>query len=181
MNLNKELVKVPGPGQYDVDINPVKLTNPHWKFGKSKTHHSIKSSSDIGPGMYNTARNIGDTAPKYSITGKNFYDYRDNKNPGPGQYDEKNPTLRKAPTWKLGKSTREDYIKKVQRENFPGPGNYYSRPESAAPKFSFSKDSRIKSSKSESNPGPGQYKIPTTIFNVPEFVHGKWDSNYKFV
>jgi len=120
------------------------------------------------------------------MTARHYYSGgSQNKNslPGPGNYnsDKVNYTTNKAPTWRIGTATREDNMKNIMRQNFPGPGNYHTLNSEKGPKYSFGHDQRVKSASSTVTPGPGQYKLPTTIFNVPNFVTGGWDPNFKFV
>lgn len=184
--LNKESIKVPGPGNYDQNNNILKQHAPTWKFGSSTRGNFQSTSNKVpGPGNYNILNKTGSEAPKYSLTARNYYGGGSaNKAyvPGPGQYtnESNNTTNFKSPTWKIGSSTREDSLNKIKKEAIPGPGNYSNISEEKGPKYSFGKEQRVKSATSET-PGPGNYKVPTSIFNVPTFTQGAWDKNYKFV
>lgn len=174
---------MPGPGNYTPDLKNSKINAPLWKFGTSHRTDKNPLIENPGPGNYNYLQAFGSQAPKYSLTAKNYYKGDTLKVPGPGQYESNktNYTSNKPPTWKIGTSTREDNLKQQMRENFPGPGNYSNKSETFGPKYSFNHDKRAKTPGSINTPGPGQYKIPTTIFNVPNFSSGNWDPNFKFV
>jgi hypothetical protein len=138
-----------------------------------------------GPGNYSNTIKTGSEAPKYSMSAKN-YNIDNNKKivPGPGQYNNDRTfyTTNKAPTWRIGTSNRDDNMKHLVRQNFPGPGNYSSHGGDKGPKFSFGNEKRINDgNKGGETPGPGQYKIPTSVSNTPNFVSGGWDPNFKFV
>ena len=173
---------MPGPGNYNPNERTVKQHAPTWRFG-SGIRETSKQNNNPGPGNYSITRNIGSEAPKYSLTARNFYSGGSASNPGPGQYNNESNlvTAYKAPTWKIGSSTRDDSLNKAKKEAIPGPGNYNVIKNETGNKYSFGKDQRVKSASSGSNPGPGQYKIPASIFNVPTFIHGAWDKTYKFV
>lgn len=162
-----------------------KIKGPTWKFGTGSKTDKNPYDGNPGPGNYNVVKSLGDNAPKYSLTSKNYYSggsSAKNLVPGPGQYTVENSkqAQSKPPTWKMGTASRDDNLKKVVREGFPGPGNYENIRGDSNPKFSFGKDKRIKSAYSD-GPGPGQYRVPTSVFNVPTFVQGTWDKSLKFV
>ncbi len=105
------------------------------------------------------------------MTGKNFYNPSSMSNPGPGQYcnEKVNIVFNKEPSWRLGTSTREDVIKKVKREGFPGPGNYTIPHRGLeGKKYAFGKEKRNDQGKNY-NPGPGQYHIPCQFDDVPKY------------
>lgn len=184
--MSKDQIKIPGPGNYDPNFNTTRQNAPRFGFGTSNRVDKNPYVSNPGPGNYNHLQSVGTSAPKYSMTARNMYNGGSNsKNsiPGPGQYDsgKVNYTSQKAPTWRIGTSSREDGLKKVEREAFPGPGNYGLKNDVNGPKFSFGHDQRMKNQSRLSTPGPGQYKVPTTIFNVPNFTNGTWDPNFKYV
>jgi hypothetical protein len=183
--LSKEKLYVPGPGNYQPNVNSNKIKGPSWRFGTSNKTDANPYASNPGPGNYNISKGLGQDAPKYSLTSKNNYSggsAAKNLVPGPGQYSLENSqqTMTKPPTWKIGTASRDDNLKKVVREGFPGPGNYNSEKGASNPKYSFGRDPRIKSAYSD-GPGPGQYKVPVSVFNVPTFVQGSWDKSLKFV
>jgi len=105
------------------------------------------------------------------MTGKNFYNPNKIGNPGPGTYnnDKVNFVKTHEPSWRIGTSTREDGIKKIKREAFPGPGNYNIPHRGLeGKKYMFGKEERT-SSKKSFVPGPGQYHIPCSVVDVPKY------------
>lgn len=119
------------------------------------------------------------------MTGKNYYNPNRLGVPGPGTYnnDLTKSVYNKQPSWRIGTSTREDIIKKVKRENFPGPGNYsipYKGLEGK--KYKFGSEKRGNSSKGFT-PGPGQYHIPCTVVDVPKYqTYGTgFQTEYRFI
>lgn len=106
-------------------------------------------------------------------------------NPGPGQYENNNVKAisNKEPSWRIGTGSREDIIKKIKRENLPGPGNY-NIPSKALEgrKYMFSKQNRG-DNKGQYVPGPGQYHIPCSFVDVPKYqtVSGGFQNEFRFI
>lgn len=86
--------------------------------------------------------------------------------------------------FRIGSSTRDDALKKIQRENFPGPGNYnhFTDAKGNAPSYKFGNERRDKR-KSNATPGPGQYHIPYTISDVPRYLTtgGGFNGQIKYI
>lgn len=177
--VDKETKLKPGPGTYNPDkVDYVKSKAPQWVMG-SEPRGDMTSSAVInnpGPGNYEYKKTVGE-GPKvlifiqYSLTGKNFYNPDRLGGPGPGQYDNNKvgQIKVKEPSWRIGTSSREDIIKKVKRENLPGPGNYQIPSRALeGKKYMFGKQSRGENYKSFV-PGPGQYHIPTQLVDVPKY------------
>lgn len=115
------------------------------------------------------------------MTGKNFYYGNKSSVPGPGQYNSSLTQFYKNPTWRMGTSTRDDMIKRVQRENIPGPGNYLLKVTKSTPSFSFGTEKRNKI-QTNSSPGPGQYHIPCSIVDVPKYLMTQtFDSRFRYI
>ena len=89
----------------------------------------------------------------------------------------------KEPSYSIGKGLREDELKLVKKNDYPGPGAYrivdFS---SVAPKYTFPKDDQLKK-KQVDNPGPGFYKIPTSFDYISDLTRsqGSFDPNYRYV
>ena len=121
----------PAPNRYNVKINfsSRKPKSSTWIFGKE--YQKLKCRPPLfsdrktpGVGMY-SLRNNKNSAPKYTLRGK--YDIKDKeKRPGVGQYNvgkSSKVTMKKEPTWKIGKASRDDLLTNDKRGN-PGPGLY---------------------------------------------------------
>ncbi len=82
---------------------------------------------------------------------------------------------------RIGTSSRDDNLKKSIREGFPGPGNYTLKTDRTTPCFRFGSEKRGVERKNET-PGPGQYKIPSSMVDVPQYSRtGGFDASYKFI
>lgn len=83
--------------------------------------------------------------------------------------------------FRIGTSTRDDLIKKVKRENIPGPGNYMLKLNNSTPSFRFGTEKRDKSA-AHGVPGPGQYRIPCSIVDVPQYsMTGNFNQSYRYI
>ena len=177
----------PGPGQYnDADmVKFVKLKKPSWKIGTSSRKPLNELGDSPGPGRYDISKHIGDGAPQYSIRTKDKEVGKRFITPGPGRYNNgKLTNFKHYPSWKIGTSTRDDNLKKVIREGYPGPGTYkyYDKHLLSAPKYGFGTQKRYKD-KYNDNPGPGSYHIPCSIIEVNNYTRdqGNFDEKYKFI
>ena len=176
----------PGPGQYAPDkyTNNVRPKTPSWKIGTGKRPDlNPGDKSTPGVGNYNISKNIGG-GPKYTILGKGNTGDINNKNPGPGQYENSNAIYRKNPSWKIGTSQRDDELKRVKREGVPGPGmyNFDDKTKINAPKYKFGSEKRGFVKKSET-PGPGQYRIPCSFDDINDYTReqGIFDPKFRYV
>ena len=177
----------PGPGQYnDADmVKYIKLKKPTWKIGTSLRKPLSDVGDSPGPGRYDISKHIGEGAPQYSMRTKDKEVGKRFITPGPGRYNngELN-NFKHYPSWKIGTSTRDDSLKKVVREGFPGPGTYqyYDKHLLSAPKYGFGTQKRYKDQYND-NPGPGSYHIPCSIIEVNNYTReqGSFDEKYKFI
>ena len=177
----------PGPGQYGPDncINNVRPKTPAWKIGTGlRPELNPGDKTTPGVGNYNITKGMGD-GPKYSMVGKGNPYGISNNNPGPGQYnDTYGITKIKNPSWKIGTGQRDDELKRIKREGYPGPGmyEYDDKTKTKAPLYRFGHEKRGENKKSDT-PGPGQYKIPCSFDDVNEYTRqqGIFDKNFKFV
>ena len=176
----------PGPGQYGPDncTNMVRHKTPAWKIGTGKRPElNPGDKTTPGVGNYNISKGIGG-GPKYTIVGKGNPGGINNKNPGPGQYNDSNAIYRKNPSWKIGTSQRDDELKRVKREGVPGPGmyEYYDKTRANAPKYSIGNEKRGYVKKSET-PGPGQYHIPCSFDDINDYTReqGQFDPNFRYI
>lgn len=106
----------------------------------------------------------------------------DNKVPGPGTYRKDDINLKdSAPSWRFGSSGRNNVFN-TNANKGPSPGDYNQMNKTSGG-FKFGSDSRFKAIKKEI-PGPGNYKIPTSIVDVPNrymATGGKFMEEFKFV
>lgn len=96
--------------------------------------------------------------------------------PGPGAYSvSPEKTLKAAPSWKIGTSTRDDREKAVKRENIPPPGshnpNFYSTVSKSAA-WGFGTSTRPALNSAKPTPGAGTYDLPSKMVEGPRFVMG---------
>ena len=127
--------------QYGPDncTNIVRPKTPVWKIGTGKRPElNPWDNTTPGVGNYNTPKGIGG-GPKYTIVGKGLPGGVNNKYPDPGQYNDSNAIYRKNPSWKIGFSQRDDELKRIKREGYPGPGYYelYDKTRANTPKYSI--------------------------------------------
>lgn len=179
----------PGPGDYNPDqsLNKTLQHAPKWGMGFNDPNaedpnwrnHPISP----GPGKYNTSEPMGKGA-KYSMAPKN-----EPKNtwlkstPGPGQYNSgTDAALIKNPTWKMGTEPRADEMQNVLKENYPGPGRYYTKEVVLGPGYTFHKEVKLKQNKNIQS-GPGSYKIPCSIADVNNHTRdsGRFDRQFRYV
>jgi hypothetical protein len=161
----KYLEDMPGPAQYSpIDSRSTRPKSPAWGMGTGMRKPLNTSEAVPGPGNYNINSKVGE-GPKYTLTGKNFYNGARLGVPGPGQYNSNSMSnLHKNPSWRIGTSTRDDALKRSVREGFPGPGNYSLRPDSGRA-FRFGSSKRD-GDKNSFVPGPGAYHIPCSMVDV---------------
>ena len=177
----------PGPGQYGPEnyTNMVRPKTPAWKIGTGKRPElNPGDRTTPGVGNYNISKGIGG-GPKYTIVGKGNPLGIGNKNPGPGQYDDMTKAIkRKNPSWKIGTSQRDDELRRVKRDGYPGPGmyEYYDKTKIKAPNYRFGTEKRGADKKSET-PGPGQYHIPCSFDDINDYTReqGQFDPNFRYI
>ena len=162
--------------------NSTRPGSPSWRIGTGKRPKLYNTSIAPGPGMYNMSSR-STQGPRYTLRGK-YKLKTDNCSPGPGMYNnDTQKHLFRNPAWKIGTSQRNDDLKRVVRDGYPGPGNY-------RPIVKRKNSNNIKIGKEKrgfvlkkDTPGPGQYKIPCEFDNVNDYTRqqGKFDENYRYV
>ena len=82
----------------------------------------------------------------------------------------------------MGTSLRDDTLKKITKENVPGPGNYNSINEKTQPSFKFGTEKRDKKHENYV-PGPGQYHIPCSLVDVPRYLStgGGFNNSMRYI
>jgi hypothetical protein len=120
----KRRKKIPGPGKYEYNADPLYIHNPNYSFGTQKKNRDY-STFTPGPGSYGHKVFIGKEAPKKTIGIKYSYSTSDLITPGPGHYKQSNPNnyLHKNANTKIGKEKRITDLNDLRNEN-PGPGQY---------------------------------------------------------
>ena len=174
----------PSPTTYNPNpmANSTRPGSPSWRIGTGKRPKLYNTSIAPGPGMYNMSSR-STQGPRYTLRGK-YKLKTDNCSPGPGMYNnDTQKHLFRNPAWKIGTSQRNDDLKRVVRDGYPGPGNYrpiVKRKNSNNIKIGKEKRSFVLK---KDTPGPGQYKIPCEFDNVNDYTRqqGKFDENYRYV
>jgi hypothetical protein len=91
---------------------------------------------------------------------------------------------RKNPSWKIGTSQRDDDLKRVKRDGYPGPGmyEYYDKTKVKAPNYRFGTEKRGDTKRSDT-PGPGQYHIPCSFDDINDYTReqGQFDPNFRYI
>jgi len=186
--LNKKNNGMPGPGQYNNDktIKYVKIKTPSWKIGSSLRRSLSQTDKSVpGVGNYTIRGTFGKNAPRYTMRIKGHLFNNSNEVPGPGQYKSENMNLYKHnPSWKIGTSQRDEVLKRIIKEGYPGPGKYgfKSLKDFNSPKYRFGTRKRF-SKHSFDTPGPGSYHIPCSIVDVIGYSReqGRYDDRFKFI
>ena len=177
--------KLPAPNNYTVSefYSSKRPKTPSWRIGTSQRPKLYNINNTPGVGEYNL-RNRNPEGPKYTLRGKYKIVSGKMQVPGVGNYDLYNNYIyTKEPSWKIGTSKRDDEIKKIKRENFPGAGTYnpiVKRRHSN--NIKFGKEKRLKY-KDNGNPAPNNYHIPCSIVDVNSYTReqGKFDDNFRFI
>lgn len=190
-DLSKSKIKTttPGPSHYNPNFsfNSIfkKITNCIISKA-SKDEDEIKNpnckrTEVPGPGHYNYKNGEFPQGPKYTIRHL-VKKIKIKEEPGPGAYDTTDKHRNKEPSYSIGKGLREDNLKSVKKDDYPGPGTYGIKELNTSPKYTFPKDN-ITSRKRLEVPGPGFYKIPTSFDNVSDMTRnsGSFDPNYRYV
>jgi len=149
--------KQPGPGAYEHTLRP-SSSGP--KLGTGKRKPLSQSENTPGPGTYEF-RNTNE-GPQYSMPGRSDKGDRP-KTPGPGHYNPGGSmTDRASPSYRIGSARRDDDKPDTVRNQFPGPGSYSGRPQTAGPKWGFGTEKRDKRGGS-TDIGPGQYEMRSSL------------------
>ena len=176
----------PGVGQYTF---PSSFPNgPKYSMSSKAAFKPNKTDGTPGPGNYEIRTCTNFTRPKSSTwrigTAKRpDLNPGDKTTPGVGNYNI-GKSLVNQHAWKIGTSTRDDDLKRVKRDNYPGPGNYEyeARNRKSAPKYKFGTANKLQTKRTET-PGPGQYHIPCSIVDVNDYTRntGGFDSHYRYI
>lgn len=96
--------------------------------------------------------------------------------PGPGAYHASGEvSLKKAPSWRIGSSKRDDLERQQMRNKIPPPGSHNPNFDSVAlhhAVWSFGTSSRPSLNNAKPVPGAGAYDLPSKVVEGPAFVMG---------
>ena len=99
--------------------------------------------------------------------------------PGPGEYDIQKKKKDSNMGYTIGKETRGEDLRIVEKEDYPGPGKYTIKDVDLVKCFTFSK-SKKSANKRDSFPGPGSYKIPSSFNYISNMTREKGAYNPRF-
>ena len=186
MQLYNSSANSPSPNNYypKHTFGSTKPKSPAWKMGTSSRPALYVKTCTPGPGGYNIMSKTT-SGPKFSLRGKYKLKLKTDS-PGPANYNQDTKFITsKEPAWTIGMSLRDDELKRVKRDNFPGPGNYTVKVRKKhSGNIKFGKEVRDTTYVKRDNfPGPGQYRIPCEFDTVTEYTRqqGKFDERYKYV
>ena len=127
-NSNNRNILTPGPGAYETDINPIKLTHPKYTIRK-KSKHNDPNSNLPGPDKYKVedivVHKYRPQSVQFGKEKKFRYDkYTYQITPAPGKYDLKDD-LALSTNPKIKIQGEHKSTKKVENyKPVPGPGSY---------------------------------------------------------
>ena len=177
----------PGPCNYTPNHmrSSTRRCFPSWQIGNEKRDNDKKDMKYFtpGPGEYTINNGLFPEGAKYSISERKRYKGKGMllEIPGPGKYNTITVHLENSPSYSIGKALRDDDIKRIIKENFPGPAHYkvkdYKCQGITIPKSDLSKK------KKKVTPGPGSYKIPCRFNDINNVTRerGYWNPTYKYV
>lgn len=181
----------PGPGSYKPDSENASYFSrlPIWTISKSNRdeNEKVKDSKKVhiptpGPGQYHVKNGMMPEGPSYTIITKKKAK-KVAELPGPGAYNIKYENVREnIPVYSIGLEKRDDDLRRIIKENFPGPASYKINDSKAFQNILFS-HAKKHVEKVFAVPGPGQYKIPTAFDYINNITReqGIFDPTFKYV
>ena len=158
----------PSPDAYNIPSKMVEKAGKSMGMRLQSTLLSKAKMNDPGPGNYNVDKTKKDDY-KYSFGTKGASDIgKDNKVPGPGNYDQSSKiTIESVKASKFGTGQRSS-VEKAGGKIVPGPGTHspdFTALKSKAPNFGFGSEQRKAGDVERKKfvPGAGTYSIPSTI------------------
>ena len=148
---------VPGPGAYNIpSLFPKGFK---YSIGKQLLNRKKKFEISTAPGPA-TYRPISKSRSALYTFGLKPKEHKEDKSPGPGDYNIRNNKDLVKSSYIFGKEKR--VISSITNYNrlTPGPGKYKYNKDAIKirnPKYSFGKEERKNSFKNELSPGPGSY------------------------
>ena len=102
--------------------------------------------------------------------------------PGPGEYNLRKDKKELNMGYTIGKGTRGEDLRLIEKEDFPGPGRYTIKDVDLVKCFTFSKSKKL-AQKKDSFPGPGSYKIPTSFNFISNMTRekGAYNPSFKYI
>ena len=189
LSKSKEQPATPGPTQYNPNMgfNSLFKKIPNYTISKARRDEDeIKNPKYVklevpGPGRYDIKNGEFPQGPSYTIQ-RTVQKLKIKDEPGPGNYNANDNHRNKEPSYSIGKSTREDDLKSVKKDDYPGPGAYKTKELNISPKYTIPKDN-FNNRKTQELPGPGFYKIPTSFDNINDMTRsgGSFDPNFRYV
>ena len=152
---------VPGPGEYDSDVSPVKRRAQTVLFSQTRREEVFETKEAVnqpGPGGYEQQETWNNPSIYTTIKGK--YNIKPESKPGPGEYEQdasKNLRANSASV-RIGTAPRKDIWEDQVKASVaqPGPGGYIENTSTLNTKgatIGLPKEERY-----NANPGPGQYE-----------------------
>ena len=158
----------PGPGNYEYNADVLHQKYPKFSFGKETRGQDLRPKTP-GPGSYEYKRFLGKEAPKITMSAKyGGMNYGEKSNPGPGAYNEVNPSnyRNKMPSYRIGTGKRRGLY---DSSDNPGPGAYgpenltnYVRPKTPSWKIGTGKRPDLNPG-DKTTPGVGNYNVSKAI------------------
>ena len=184
----KEFI-TPGPDKYNPNpmLSSTRTVFPSWKIGNEPRDNDKKAKdpkySTPGPGKYTITNGLFPEGAKYTISEKIIPKGKVKAFvvPGPGQYNAVTVHKENEPSYSIGKSLRDDDLKKVIKDNYPAPNKYkvhdYASQGITFPKMNYD------DAKRKVTPGPGSYKIPCRFNDINNITRerGFWNPTFKYV
>ena len=180
---SKSRFSSPGPEKYNPNpmLSSTRTSFPSWKIGTSKREMISDENNNPGPGQYDIKNGLLPQGAQYTMSAKLSTLNKTNK-PGAGKYEAVLIQHPNEPKYSIGKEIRGDELKKIEKENFPGPGQYGIKDSELSKPFSFPK-SRKDTKRSNNVPGPGRYKSPCRFNDISNVTRerGTWDPTFRYV
>lgn len=187
----KYKIKSSSPGPWDYNPNYKsssifkKITN--CIMPKSSRDEDVIKNPNVqrlivpGPGYYSYNNDEFPQGPKFTIR-KIDKEKIIKEEPGPGHYEANDNHRNKEPSYSIGKELRDDNLKRIKKDGYPGPGAYNTKEMNISPKYSFPKDTPG-NRKNVAYPGPGFYKIPTSFDYISNMSrsNGSFDPKFRYV
>ena len=186
-NEDKGPITTPGPiYNPNKGVSSTMPKSPEYSWALSKvprdedSQRNTKKRETItpGPGEYNYKGDNIPQGPKFTIRTllKNIkiMDF-----PGPGEYDIQKKKKDSNMGYTIGKETRGEDLRIVEKEDYPGPGKYTIKDVDLVKCFTFSKSKKL-ANKRDSFPGPGSYKIPSSFNYISNMTREKGAYNPRF-